>query len=227
MRTFPCIHDDGSASLRIKDAVHFGLACDVSVDHPAFTLTNDWRGARRTGMSLAVAAVLVVIVSTRAYGGVIVNCASDASNESTLNHVSYTGIAPGSGSVPAGGDYVSDSTVAIAPYACKSGASGVTLSEKEVNSSRSPTQAYLTLGSNRATGTVAGSIALYGPAGVEISGALSVDDAATFKSGIDMSGTGITGLQAGTLSATSTDAVNGSQLFSVSSALSTTRSDLA
>ncbi|MGN4225573.1 hypothetical protein ACS0Y6_37325, partial [Burkholderia gladioli] len=163
MRTFPCRHDDSSASHRINDAVYFSLACDVYVEHPALTITNEWRGGRRTGIALAVAAVLMVIVSTRAYGGIIINCTSNASDKGNLNHLSYTGVASATGSVPAGGNYVSNNTVGLNPGACRSGASGVTLSEVETNSGRSSTQAYLTLGANGATGAAAGSITLYGP----------------------------------------------------------------
>ncbi|MGF6605075.1 autotransporter adhesin, partial [Paraburkholderia sp. GAS448] len=57
------------------------------------------------------------------------------------------------------------------------------------------------------TGAMNGSLRLRGLAGINMQGAVSM------SAGLNMSGTGITGVYSGTLSSTSTDAVNGSQLF--------------
>ena len=61
--------------------------------------------------------------------------------------------------------------------------------------------------------TTQGQIVLYGPQGIYVQGPSTHTGLATFQAGADMTNTKITDLAAGTVSASSTDGVNGSQLY--------------
>ncbi|WP_244193078.1 YadA-like family protein [Paraburkholderia eburnea] len=58
-------------------------------------------------------------------------------------------------------------------------------------------------------------VTLLGPSGINLTGATLTSGLATFTAGANLSGTKITSLANGTVSAASTDAVNGSQLYDV------------
>ncbi len=96
---------------------------------------------------------------------------------------------------------------------CQSGnASGVILDEA-VNSWPVAGQAAIYVGSSVSNAT--GVVTLLGPSGINLTGATLTSGLATFTAGANLSGTKITSLANGTVSAASTDAVNGSQLYDV------------
>ncbi|CAE6691496.1 hypothetical protein R69746_00385 [Paraburkholderia aspalathi] len=92
-----------------------------------------------------------------------------------------------------------------------SGGNGVILNEDTGNSGQTTGKAWLAVGSTNSTSS--GTVTLYGPSGIALNGATTTSGLATFKAGADMSNTKITNVAAGAVSSTSTEAVNGSQLW--------------
>jgi autotransporter adhesin len=142
----------------------------------------------------AAVGMAMAIGTSAAHAGAIVNCDGAA----TGNYGSYTFGTDGAWS-----------TVANAP-SC-TGGYGVILNENSASSSQQTGYARLVVGGTSSTNS--GTITLYGPSGIALNGATTTSGLATFKAGADMSDTTITNVAAGAVSSTSTDAVNGSQLF--------------
>jgi autotransporter adhesin len=153
-----------------------------------------------TGGVMLATALGSLAFAPSAMAGSIVNCSG---NQST-SYYSFTGV-PSAGS----GAWGSDATYPVYPVTCGgsgAGGTGITLAENGNYFSPDSTNATLLVG---ATGSnSAGTISLYGPMGINM------------MNQVDMHSNKIVNVAAGALSASSMDAVNGSQLYATNQSVS-------
>ncbi|MFP6562711.1 YadA family autotransporter adhesin [Paraburkholderia sp. B3] len=173
------------------------------------------------------ACMVLCLAATGAFAGTIVNC--NPSNEMG-SYASDTSHSAGQWSV--GGDGDSGSSYDYSGCRNSDGGAGIVLNE--VGGSSKPGTAPDGSTGNYAAVTVgqtaynaAGVVWLYGPSGILLQGATTTTGFATFKAGASMTGTKILDLAPGTISATSTDAVNGSQLYATNEAISNLSNSIA
>jgi autotransporter adhesin len=155
------------------------------------------------GVMLATALGSVAFAPS-AIAGSIINCGAGSSS-----YASFTSPATGE---PGPWGQNNPGTCSTA------GTTGVVLSEDGNYYSPNGKAAAILVGSSGSNG--AGMVGIYGPNGITMTGTTITTGLAMFQSGADMSNTKITSLAAGTLSAASTDAVNGSQLFATNTNVS-------
>ncbi|KVF25132.1 hypothetical protein WJ07_12495 [Burkholderia vietnamiensis] len=147
----------------------------------------------RLAVSLALASGLG-LAGSAAWAGTVVNCVG--------NGITWGSAAGGTGA----GAWNQFTAPQGTETACGSSDLGVALSESDTGAGGlTGTAAYVQVGA--VGGNAAGTITLYGPNGIYLKGVTSLNN------------NKITDLAAGTVSATSTDAVNGAQLYSLSTAL--------
>jgi autotransporter adhesin len=153
-----------------------------------------------TGGVMLATALGSLAFAPSAMAGSIVNCSG---NQST-SYFSFTGL-PSAGS----GAWGSNATYSTYPSTCGgsgAGGTGITLAENGNYFSPDSTNATLLVG---ATGSnSAGTISLYGPMGINM------------MNQVDMHSNKIVNVAAGALSASSMDAVNGSQLYATNQSVS-------
>lgn len=170
------------------------------------------RSSRVVGVGL-VGVVGSLALASGAYAGEIINCSPTGSAwESDFGNAGNNSGAWGQGT---------------GYGACLNGGSnsGVVISEQQGNALFSGTSnAGIYVGKTDYSG--AGTVTLWGPSGINLDGATTTTGLATFQAGATMSNTKITALAAGTVSSSSTDAVNGSQLYATNQSISNVAGDV-
>jgi autotransporter adhesin len=164
----------------------------------------------RAGSVMLATALGSFAIAPSAMAGSIINCGAGNSSYSSFT-------APSAGPTGAWNNGNNPGTCATA------GTTGVVLSEDGNYYSPNGTSAAVLVGAS--VGNATGTVGIYGPKGITMTGNTTTTGTATFnsttttaglatfQSGATMNNAKITSLAAGTVSAASTDAVNGSQLY--------------
>ncbi|TDN62918.1 ESPR-type extended signal peptide-containing protein [Paraburkholderia sp. BL10I2N1] len=173
----------------------------------AWVAVSELSKAKRKGSAKRGRAAAVVLgagavsFAPAVFAGSIVNCSGDGTEAASSQWVDA-----GTGKAWDGTKW-GGTTGSLGGANCGGGSGVIIEEENSGNNDVNGSTAYIMVG--KLASSDAGSITLYGPAGITLRGATTTTGTATFQAGADMSGTGIANLADGT---SDKDAVNLGQL---------------